>query len=53
MSRAEKLRYAAGGQAYQMIRCNHCGVQVDEREAAGHLGRCWPEVVLALFTKVR
>jgi hypothetical protein len=53
MSRAEKLRFAAGGHEYVMIRCNHCNVQIDHRDAAAHLGRCWPEVVMALFTKLR
>jgi hypothetical protein len=52
MSRAGKLRHAAGNKPYAMWRCFRCLIQLAEEDRAGHLSRCWPEVLTQCFMRL-
>lgn len=52
MTRAAKLKRLDLFGERSLYRCARCRVQLEERDRAGHLERCWPEVLMERFTKV-
>lgn len=49
MSKAEKLELARAPYKASRSRCVRCKVQVEDRDRAGHLLRCWAALVSAAF----
>jgi hypothetical protein len=52
LSKADKLRRTDLFDPRPMYRCARCKTRVEDRDRAGHLERCWPEVLMERFTKL-